>query len=47
MKRFIYGLVLIIFISGTFYSCTEEAVEPTVGETTNGGGGGSPDPLKP
>ena len=47
MKKFVYAILFVTFSSLVVSACTEEEVIPTSTETTNGGGNGSADPLKP
>jgi hypothetical protein len=46
MKKLLYILALIVAVSVTMTSCTEENVAPKT-EAENNGGGGSVDPFKP
>lgn len=46
MKKLLYTLALIVAVSVTMSSCTEENVKPKT-EADNNGGNGSVDPFKP
>lgn len=46
MKKLFYIILFSLVCAGSFTACTEEEVAPST-ELDNGGGGQSPDPIKP